>query len=163
MRSRSFPAASLAILMTAAAVNSANADEAYVCDQGRIVYVKPGQLEHLKRTDPCIAGYYGLTVGEGAGAAPTVKAATSSELVEELVLGAEKGLKLERDAMNAGTPASLATPDGRDKPQPAAFVVKKPAAPAAAKPVLKAAPADFRNVVIINAAPGAATVYRHEK
>lgn len=48
-------------------VESAKADEAYVCEGGRIVYVKMGQLERLKREDSCIAGYYGLTV-DGAAA-----------------------------------------------------------------------------------------------
>jgi hypothetical protein len=43
-------------------VETARADEAYVCDGGRIVYVKFGELERMKRQDPCIAAYYGMTV-----------------------------------------------------------------------------------------------------
>jgi hypothetical protein len=39
----------------------ARADEAYICDGGRIVYVKPGQLTNLKQTDPCIAKYFEAT------------------------------------------------------------------------------------------------------
>jgi hypothetical protein len=41
-------------------VESARADEAYVCEGGRIVDVKLGELERLKREDACIAQYYGL-------------------------------------------------------------------------------------------------------
>lgn len=44
-------------------VETARAAEAYVCDGGRLVYVKAGDLERMKQTDACIAGYYGLTVG----------------------------------------------------------------------------------------------------
>lgn len=39
-------------------VEGARADEAYVCEGGRVVTVKPGQLEALKQTDDCIAHYY---------------------------------------------------------------------------------------------------------
>ena len=39
-------------------VEGARADEAYVCEGGRVVTVKPGQLEELKKTDDCIAHYY---------------------------------------------------------------------------------------------------------
>jgi hypothetical protein len=156
MRRRQFAWLSIALLLVAAGGHAARADEAYVCDGGRIVYVKPGQLEHLKRTDPCIAGYYGLSVGDGTQSAHTNSQATSSELVEELMLGAENGLKLERDAMTA-----LAGKENRDKPQPAAFVVPKPAPVKKIAPA--AAPADYRNVVILNAAPGASAIYRHEK
>jgi hypothetical protein len=36
----------------------ARADEAFVCEGGRIVYVKPGQLETVKQADPCVARYF---------------------------------------------------------------------------------------------------------
>jgi hypothetical protein len=36
----------------------ARADEAYICDAGRVVYVKPGELETKKLLDPCIAKYF---------------------------------------------------------------------------------------------------------
>ncbi len=39
----------------------ARADEAYVCDGGRIAYVKPGQLDAMKQLDPCIAKYFEAT------------------------------------------------------------------------------------------------------
>lgn len=45
-------------LAAGAAVEAARADEAYVCDQGRVVYVKPGELEIKKQQDPCIARYF---------------------------------------------------------------------------------------------------------
>ena len=36
------------------------ADEAYLCAPDKVVYVSTADLPKLKRTDPCIAAYYGL-------------------------------------------------------------------------------------------------------
>jgi hypothetical protein len=52
----------------------ARADEAYICDAGRVVYVKPGQLETMKHEDPCIAKYFEQT--------PSVKPAARAAQVE---------------------------------------------------------------------------------
>lgn len=66
-------------------VEAARADEAYVCEGGRIVYVKMGQLERLKREDPCIAQYYGLpapgasTTQSAAAGSPHLKPSTSTQ------------------------------------------------------------------------------------
>lgn len=43
-----------------------HADEAYLCEDKRIVYVGVADLERMKRSDPCIAAYYGLKVEHGA-------------------------------------------------------------------------------------------------
>jgi hypothetical protein len=39
----------------------AQADDAYVCDDGRLVYARPETLEKLKATDPCVAKYFTAT------------------------------------------------------------------------------------------------------
>lgn len=41
---------------------NARADEAYLCGPDSVVYVKTEELEQKKRTDPCVAAYYGLKV-----------------------------------------------------------------------------------------------------
>ncbi len=46
-------------LAAGAWVEAARADEAYICERGRVVYVKPGELETMKLQDPCVAGYFG--------------------------------------------------------------------------------------------------------
>ena len=48
-------------LAAGAWAESARGDEAYVCDAGRVVYVKPGELEVKKLKDPCIARYFETT------------------------------------------------------------------------------------------------------
>ena len=143
------PAAGLIALLAA----PARADEAYVCDAGRIVYVKPGELEALKRTDTCIAGYYGLTVAAPAkpdtGKPESAKKATAKTPAVSPVPpgGAAKGLQIEREARAAAA-----------KYTPVAVAVSKPMATPVA-----AAPSDFRNVFILNASPGAERVFRHDK
>lgn len=139
------------------AAPTVHSDEAYICDGGRIVYVKHGELEHLKRTDACIAGYYGVTIE------PAVTVSASATTAPADTTSAAKGLALERAAI-----AKLGG-NGSDKsPQPSA----KGASPLpaegkrtrTAKPLPVPAPnTDFRNVLIINAAPGEARVFRHER
>ena len=49
-------------LAALSAASPASASEAFLCENGRIAYVEFGALELAKRTDPCIAGYFGGTV-----------------------------------------------------------------------------------------------------
>lgn len=71
------PFASLLVAAIGAPV-SAFADEAYVCEGGRIVYVAFGDLERLKRTDACIAAHYGLQVAPTAPVAEAGAAKSSN-------------------------------------------------------------------------------------
>jgi hypothetical protein len=64
-------------------VETARAAEAYVCEGGRLVYVKSADLERMKQTDACIAGYYGLKVG-GALLAEQVPAAEKAVVAPEI-------------------------------------------------------------------------------
>ncbi len=119
----------------------ARADEAYVCDAGRVVYVKPGELEAMKRSDPCIASYYGITLTpapSGASAKPA-----RAPAVDFKTLGGPE------DQARAAKPSApkLAQLD---------TVVPAPRAPPVASPGT-----DFRNVRLINAAPNSTGWYRH--
>jgi hypothetical protein len=53
-------------LVGGALVEQTRADEVYLCDGGRLVYVKFGELEKLKRTDACIAGYFSGKTADNA-------------------------------------------------------------------------------------------------
>ena len=153
---RIFPVAFLAAAF--GPVTPAAADEAYICDAGRIVYVKPGQLESLKRTDACIAGYYGLTVETPVKADTIVKAPAKSPAAASVPKvppgGAVKGLTLEREARAAAA---------KEMPQPAVAVVKSPKPIEKPAPTPVAATSDYRNVVILNATPGPGGIFRHDK
>lgn len=59
----------------AACATPAFATEAFLCEDGRIAYVEFGELENFKKTDPCVAAYFGLTLERpvaGPAAAATV-------------------------------------------------------------------------------------------
>jgi hypothetical protein len=129
--------------LAATGMEAVRADEAYLCEGGRIVKVTPGTLETLKRTDACIAGYFGLKT-------ETARSGETSAL--------------ETGAI--AVPAAVPVPPKRPAPAAKAAArlpaktssVKEPAvAPRAS------AGTDYRNVVLLNAPPGAAAVFRHDR
>ena len=114
----------------------AYADEAYVCDAGRLVYVKHGDLEKMKLTDPCIASYYGLTFPPAPKTAVKDTASlpvSSGKAALASGAGPESASKPGQPKRRAGTPSQIAAP----KPEPIADP-----------------DTDFRNVRVINASPG---------
>lgn len=119
----------------------AHADEAYVCDAGRVVYVRPGELEAMKRSDPCIAGYYGITLAPPA--AVPAAGAVSAPPVE---------LKTLADPENQ---ASLEQPSNVRVALAGAGEITHRAAPTAAPGT------DFRNVRLINGGADSNGWYRH--
>jgi hypothetical protein len=135
----------ISAVLTFAAVlpqTSARADDAYVCDGGRLVYARPETLEKLKATDPCIAGYYAAVQQP-----PSVDAAIPAPIPGTAVL-----------------PPVASKSRPKDKPQ----VVQPRSAPATRDASLKpaipetATGTDYRNVRVINA-PDGGTVYRHDR
>lgn len=127
-------------------VSAARADEAYLCADGRVVYVALGTLEAMKRTDACVAAYYGLAVeaatpASGAGsAAPAVRSSPRNEA--------------------APTPPVLRPLDDSDTPRRA----PRPGREAAARLAPVAAPdTDYRRVKVINAAAGDGAWFHHAR
>lgn len=164
-------ALALPVLLTLGAVN-ARADEAYVCDGGRIVTVRVGELEAMKRKDPCIAAYYGIKA-DASSASPSMSAAASAPVaIVEPPLPARRPSPV--------MPASAALPQQAAQPHLVAYsgdIVTAPrvvpvafryAAPRRAGNIetpqaAAAAPVDFRNIPIINAVPGEPAVFHHAR
>lgn len=159
----------LPVLLTLGAVN-ARADEAYVCDGGRIVTVRVGELEAMKRKDPCIAAYYGIKA-DASSASPSMSAPAPAR-----VAFVEPPLPARRPS--PVMPATL--PQQAAQPHPVAYsgdIVTAPrvvpvafryAAPRRAGNIETpqagaAAPVDFRNIPIINAVPGEPAVFHHAR
>lgn len=71
-------------LAAGALVERAKADQAFLCEGGRIAYARgTADLERLKATDPCVAGYFGqptlrTTTRPPVEAAPTPHAGNAS-------------------------------------------------------------------------------------
>lgn len=63
-------------LVAGAIAERAKAEQAFLCEGGRIAYARGlAQLERLKATDPCVAGYFGQTTLRGADRPATASAA----------------------------------------------------------------------------------------
>ena len=121
------------------------ADDAYLCGPDTVVYVAAEDLEDKKHSDPCIAGYYGITLEPKAKSAntATIEAAkpeaqpSKSSLVATL-----KPLTVEeipsRVSRNLQRQASLEPP--------------------------RATPGtDYRNVKVLNAETPESAWFRHTK
>lgn len=137
----------------------AHADDAYVCDGGRLVYARPETLEKLKKTDPCIASYYRqntVPVAVPALREPSITAGTVD------AVASEKTPSIAPNGGNVNLKTAPVRPDllpALKEKMPLAKRVKPPAA----KPPQSASGTDYRNITIINAPQGQASIYRHER
>ncbi len=140
--------------VTLVLASSASADELYLCDGGRLVKVEVDTIEALKRTDPCIARYFGLTIAAAAAPAGTARAAVE-----------ETGALPDGGASTAtGEPAATGralSPTSRAVRTVWRSERAKPAAPRTER--VDVPGEGYRTVAIINAGPDEARVYRHER
>ncbi len=152
--------------------NAAVADEAYVCEGGRVAYVRFGQLEAMKRKDPCIAAYY----GEVPASAP--EAAGDEAAMPRAELSADDSRPVIRTTGSRQPVSARANPVPVLKELPR--LATPPATPPAAKKIAASTPAprtarasapppvahpetDFRNIRILNAGPGESAIFRHAR
>ncbi|MDX2289029.1 MAG: hypothetical protein NW217_09440 [Hyphomicrobiaceae bacterium] len=148
----------VAILLTAVMPAPGLANETFVCEDGSIVTVLPGQLEAMKRTDPCVAAHYGIRRGgedQRGAAPPPAPAPVASFAPADAPLPERKPNDEIADKLRAlESPDALAR-STRDVPLSVAAGGQSPGA--------SAAPSDFRNVYILNAPAGAERYFRHTR
>lgn len=72
---------SMGMLLASGPQSAAVGDEVFICDGNSVVRVTLSQLDHMKRTNPCVAAHYGLTVK----ARPEAKKADQKSRVHKLV------------------------------------------------------------------------------
>jgi hypothetical protein len=149
-----FSALSLLAVFTAcsAGATGARADEAFLCGPDTVVYVKPAELELKKRTDPCIARYFGLTV-----TSPEAEAAdkTSSAASLRRDPGPAKNVPAARKNIAF---KSLQAPETDEPVTP-----PPPARTAALQPPAAAPGTDYRNVRVINASSPSDQWFKHTR
>lgn len=129
-----------------AAAAGARADEAFLCGPDNIIYVKPSEIEQKKKTDPCVARSYGLTVEEHLAETP------------------------EGEVVKSETPA-LSKPAGQkpvalkalQSPETAERVIRDPERTAALLPPSPSPGTDFRNVRVINASSPGEQWFKHTR
>lgn len=100
-------------LLAGSLVENARAEQAFACDGGRIVYARGlAELERLKTTDPCVAGYFGKVPLRGAApadsAVPTVgktsSAAAASPVPAEVAAASKSKSAAEEPASDGPIP-----------------------------------------------------------
>lgn len=134
-------ATAVSIVATSGPIRAA---EAYVCGPDHIVYVEVEDLERMKRTDACIAGFYGLTVDKDATPSSGEALATPS--------AQEPRTSIDAPALRGAseTDTTIARSDDAHRV-------------ASAEPVRAASNTDFRNVRVLNAVSADGTWYRHTR
>ena len=127
---------------------SVRADEAFLCGPDTVVYVKVEELEFKKRTDPCIARYFGLTVDNAAAATGSDKAVPQASGRPATAVPAPKDIALK----------SLQAPETAERVTPPALERS-----ASLQPPLSAPGTDYRNVKMINASSTADQWFKHTR
>lgn len=127
----------------------AKAAEVFVCEGGRLVRVKPGELERLKRTDACIARYFGLSVGGPETVQPEAAPADTEPFTPQPRPG--------RPPRDAGPTTPIAHGSGEDRAETVGRVIE--AAPAPGEARRPKPPSDHRNVLLLNSEPGASPYF----
>lgn len=158
-------AAMLALAMPAAA------DETYVCEEGRIVTVRFGELAELARTDPCIARYLSQRSGALApqpktpvlpikldvplperkpaiAIAPIGPGVAPRHAATEIIVHHEAPPPVEAEGL---------------RPRVEQIAFRRAGHHFYSNEELPKGPADFRNVPIINATPGETGIFHHTR
>lgn len=139
-----FVVSATGVALTAVSAPS-RADEAYLCAPDKVVYVSTADLPKLKRTDPCIAAYYGLTVETPAKPAVAVTAT----IKQAAPLPEKKPVAIALKPLTETEAVSRAS--------------VQPAQLAALTPPSAMPGTDFRNVKILNASRPDDAWFRHTK
>lgn len=134
-------------------VRPAHADEAFLCGPDTVVYVKPAELELKKRTDPCIAAYYGLQVEPDASAKDPAKTAESDSASKPAPVK-----ETRRGAPPASNPVELKRLPAPEHDAPGRAVEERSAS---LLPPVPTPGTDYRNVRVINASSPGEEWYRH--
>ena len=138
----------LACVMLFFAVSApSHAAEAFLCGPDNVVYVEPADLPLKKKTDPCIAAFFGLKV-EAPAAKPAPLGPTAK------TLSPKSRVRTAKAKLELKTIAADSSPDASPVRQ---------AALAPDLPLVAAPGTDYRNVRIINAQPGEPDIFVHEK
>ena len=136
-------------LLSQLAPGSAVAAEAYLCDNNRLVYVEPEDLQRLIRTDPCIARYHGVVpAGTLDEREPLVR--LTAPLAAEIAVAQQPVQSTGKAPLPTHGAAA-----GPTKPSVSPHHVRRGASQRApvpgAQPVAAAPGTDFENVRVINA------------
>ena len=157
--------------------SDAKADEAYVCEGGRVVYVRFGELEAKKKSDPCIAAHYARSNRRGAEAVANAADDAARLRMPAVIAGdGAPPLPVRNNARlddGAGeTPSVEIGPAPGEqveaeslelKPRVEAVVFRHRMRRPTEASEQASGPVDFRRVPILNARPGEPAVFLHTR
>ena len=121
------------------------ADDAYLCGPDTVVYVAAEDLEAKKHSDPCIAGYYGITLE------PTAKSANTAAI---------KSAKSEAQPSKTSLAATLKPLTDSEIPSRVGPNLQRQAS---LEPPHATPGTDYRNVKVLNAETPESSWFRHTK
>ena len=145
-RRKALWAAAVTLMVATGSGRSSHAADAYICGPDKLVYVAVEDLERMKRTDECIAAYYGLKIEAKTTQLRT--ADTASSTVRPVVQTKTTPVALKPVVQDE-------TVHDRHKTIVTSVL--------AARPAMAAPDTDFRNVRVINATSENDTWYRHQR
>ena len=175
-------AVALSLCLLAGFSGGADADETYICDGGRMVTVRFGDLERMARTDACIAAYVarrGLATAEKPAAPEPRTAEIEIPLPERrpqhliaaappaaaaASVPAQGDVIVQYEAPPARvTTVQVAQDDGVLRPRVQRISFRHAPHHFHSDEELPKGPADFRRVPIINAGAGEPKVFYHAR
>ena len=125
-----------------ASAGGARAEEAFLCGPDKVVYVRSEDLEARKRSDPCIAAYFGIKIEDASK--------TAAPVVSLVAQPASAGAQAAIAAPLADTKVAFAlkTLTDKDMPRRATQLASRGRV---VRPVVSAPGTDYRNIHVINA------------
>ena len=146
-----------AIALSCAAIwallNEAKADDAYLCDDGKIIKVALQDLDWMKRNNACIAAHFGL---------PSPTAIVPPLPVQRVKFVPKKPKNLQIAAIDPQSSRPAQPKPASSKKRQSAKLVAQPKMVTKPKAVeFPAEKPNYRDVIIINASPGAPRVFHH--
>ncbi len=150
----------VALLLISAVQGRAFGDEVYICAGNKVVRVALDQLEHMKRSNACVASHYGLEIKKKTAPVASSKPPPGkgrAGLRRQAVKKPPVTTRRKQPAAKAVTARTLPEKKAAASAMPKAQ--QRPTPPAVAE--IAAKPSDYRNIRVLNAKSKAAQWYRH--
>lgn len=160
--------------------SQAKADEAYACEDGRVVYVRFGELEAKKKSDPCVAAHYARNARTNRrnveAPASAAEEAAPAQLPDVIAgdgappLPSRNSARLDQRSavlqsveIGPGPDEHVNADEAELKPRVEAVVFRHRSRRPIESYDAPSGPVDFRRVPILNARPGEPAVFNHNR
>ncbi len=146
--------AAITLTASAAFTSAANAAQAFLCENGKILHVAQQDLALLKRTNTCVANHFGIKLP-----APSQHNAKQTRIATILI----PPLPVRRQPTTvAKTHGTLAPAPRRSRATTLASTSTTVLSKISVSTTRPERAIDYRNVTIINATPGARQIFQHQ-